>query len=193
MVAEFVAAAGRGRETSLRRLLEEHMASTPRRTKREASRHGIKREAWTNGIVETWTTAQDLVAHEISSLWHPKDGCDVLVFPDPSDEHWESLLTQVPQDWFKRRTPIMEDLPYKPLEFLSGTFEGSERRWKTVDEEGFAIVSTCERLECLLLWEGVSIYPHHRDLACIFDPDGCVSSLPKTTADRFEQGKTVLA
>ena len=38
---------------------------------------------------------QDLVANAVA-LSHPKDGYEVLVFPDASDNHWRRFLTQVP-------------------------------------------------------------------------------------------------
>ena len=75
--------------------------------------------------------------------------------------------------------------------FLSGTFRGSQLRWATVDKEGFAIISTFRRLE-YLLWGGVHIHTDHRNLAYIFDPEACVSSVPKTTAQRLEHWKAVL-
>ena len=69
--------------------------------------------------------------------------------------------------------------------FLGGTFRGSQQRWATVDKEGFAIVSTFRRLEYLMRG-GVRIYTDHRDLAYIFEPAACVSSVPKTAAQRLE-------
>eukprot|EP00903_Cladosiphon_okamuranus_P021853 g20089.t1 len=64
-------------------------------------------------------------------------------------------------------------------------------RWATVDKERFAIVSTFLRLE-YLLWGGVHIHTDHRNLAYIFNPEACVSSVPKTTAQRLENWKAVL-
>ena len=29
------------------------------------------------------------------ALSHPKDGCEVLMFPDTPDNHWGSFITQV--------------------------------------------------------------------------------------------------
>ena len=37
----------------------------------------------------------------------------------------------------------------EPLGFLSGTFKASQQRWATVDNEGFAMVSTFKWLEYL--------------------------------------------
>ena len=43
----------------------------------------------------------------------------------------------------------LENMSHEPLAFLSGSFEGSQLRWATVDKEGFAIVNTFRRLEYL--------------------------------------------
>ena len=72
-------------------------------------------------------------------------------------------------------------MSHEPLEFLSGTFRGSQQRWATVDKEEFAIVSTFCRLK-YLLWGGVRISIDHCNLASIFKPEACVSSVPKTAA-----------
>ena len=85
----------------------------------------------------------------------------------------------------------VEDMSHEPLGFLSGTFRGSQQRWATTDKECFAIVSTFRRLE-YLLWNGVRIHTDHRNLAYIFNPEACVSSVAKTTAQRFDQWKAVL-
>ena len=61
-----------------------------------------------------------------------------------------------------------------------------------MDKEGFAIVSMFHRLE-YLLWGEVRIHANHRDLAYIFEPEACASSMPKTAAERLESWKVVLA
>ena len=53
------------------------------------------------------------------------------------------------------------------------------------------IVSTFRRLE-YLLWGGVRIYTDHRNLAYIFKPEACVSSVPKTAAQRLVNWEMVL-
>ena len=77
-------------------------------------------------------------------------------------------------------------MSHEPLGFLSDTFRASQQRWAAVDKEGFAIVSTFRRVE-YLLYGG-----DHRNLAYIFEPDACVSSVPKTTAQRLDNWKMVL-
>ena len=116
-----------------------------------------------------------------------KPGWAVLMFPDASDERRGSFLTQVPQDEIDRGVPVedmthqneidrgvpVEHMTYKPLGFLSRTFNVSQQRWATVEKEGFDMVSTFKRLE-YLLWNGVHIYTGHgnwcafstRRLAC---------------------------
>lgn len=53
------------------------------------------------------------------------------------------------------------------------------------------MVSTFKRLE-YLVWNGVQIYTGHRNLAYMFDPEVCVSSVAKTMAQRLDQWKEVL-
>ena len=57
------------------------------------------------------------------------------MFPDASDEHCGSFLTQVPQEELDRGISV-EDMTREPLGFLSGTFKGSQQRWATMDKEG---------------------------------------------------------
>jgi len=94
------------------------------------------------------------------------------MFPDASECHWGSFVTQVPDAEMDQNLPV-EDMTHEPLAFLSGTFKGSQMRWATIDKEGFAIVSTFRRLEHFL-WNGVHIFTDHRNLAYIFDPEACV-------------------
>ena len=111
--------------------------------------------------MKAWVDAQDLVAHAVT-LYHPRPGCQVLMFPDASECHWGSFITQVPDAETK-------DMTQEPLVFLSGTFKGSQMRWATIDKEGFAVVSTFRRLEHFL-WNGVHIFTYHGNLPYIFDP-----------------------
>ena len=173
----------------LRVFLEELMAGASRRTKRVARNRVIKEDAWTEDRVRAWRAAQDLVAQAVP-LHHPRPGCVVLMFPDASDLHWGSFLTQVPEEEF-RRGVALEDMSHEPLAFLSGSFKGSQLRWATVDKEGFAIVNTFRRLE-YLLWGGVHIFTDHRNLKYIFNPEACVTSVTKAMAQRLENWKCVL-
>ena len=165
--------------------LEEHLAGAKRRIKRVASTRAISAGDWISGLIGAWDAAQDLVAHAVA-LSHLKPGWAVLVFYDASDEHWTSFLTPVPQDALDCGVSV-EDMTHEPLGFLSATFKGSQRRWATVDKEG----SPFKRSE-YVLWNGVHSYTDQRNLAYIFDPEACVSSVAKTTAQRLDHWKAVL-
>ena len=64
-------------------------------------------------------------------------------------------------------------------------------RWATIDKEGFAIVSTFRRREHFL-WNGVHIFTDDRNLAYVFDPEACVTSVSTALAQRLEGWKCVL-
>ena len=147
--------------------LEELMTGAARRTKRVAKNRAIPPAAWTEGKFKAWADAQDI------ALYHPRPGCQVLMFPDASECHWDSFVTQVPDAEMDQILSV-EDMTHEPLAFLSGTFKGSQMHGATIDKEGFAIVSTFRRLE-LFLWNGVHIFTDHRNLAYIFDPEACVT------------------
>ncbi|CAN0089669.1 unnamed protein product [Sphacelaria rigidula] len=79
-------------------------------------------------------------------------------------------------------------MTHEPPAFVSGNFKGSQMRWATIDKKGFAIVSTFRRLEHLS-WNGVHIFTDHRNLAYIFNPEACVTSVSKVMAQRLEGWK----
>lgn len=173
----------------LRAFLEELLVGAKRRTKRVARNRVIPDAAWTEDRVQAWNAARGLVAQAVP-LHHPRPGCVVLMFPDASDLHWGSFLTQVPEDQFRSGMEL-ESMSHEPLGFLSGSFTGSQLRWATVDKEGFAIVNTFRRLE-YLLWGGVHIFTDHRNLQYIFNPEKCVTTVTKAMAQRLENWKGVL-
>ena len=113
------------------------MTGAAKRTKRVAKNRAIPPAAWTECRLKAWADAQDLVAHAVA-LYHPRPGCQVLMFPHASECHWSSFVTQVPDAERDQNLPV-EDMKHEPLAFLSGTFKGSQMRWATIDKEGFAI------------------------------------------------------
>ncbi|CAM9712786.1 unnamed protein product [Sphacelaria rigidula] len=91
----------------------------------------------------------------------------------------------------QQRLPVEDIMTHEPLASLSGNFKGSQMRWATIDKEALAIVSTFLRLEHLL-WNGAHIFTDHRNLAYIFDPEACVTSVSKVLPQRLEEWKGVL-
>ena len=74
----------------LRVLLKEHMGGIQRRTKRVASNRAVVEEAWNNEQVAAWSGEHDLVTNAVA-FSHPKDGYEVLIHPNASDNHWKSF------------------------------------------------------------------------------------------------------
>ena len=70
----------------LRVFLEELMVGAARRTKRVAKNRVIPPESWTQDRERAWVDATDRVAHAVT-LFHPRPGCQVLMFPDASECH----------------------------------------------------------------------------------------------------------
>ena len=71
------------------------MGGIQRRTNRAASNRASAKKAWKREQVAAGSNAQDLVADAVA-LSHPKDGYEVLMFPDASDDHGRDFLTKVP-------------------------------------------------------------------------------------------------
>ncbi|CAM9632795.1 unnamed protein product, partial [Sphacelaria rigidula] len=132
----------------LRVFLEELIVGAVRRTKRVATNRVIPPASWTADRLQAWAAAKDHVANAVM-LFHPRPGCQVLMFLDASECHWGSFVTQVPDAEMQQRLPV-EDMTHEPLAFLNGNFKGSQMRWATIDKEFFAILSTFRRLEHLL-------------------------------------------
>ena len=79
------------------------------------------------------------------------------------------------------------------LAMLSHAFKGSQLRWAIVEKEGYALVTTCVRLDYLLLREGgFLLYTDHRNLQYIFSKDAMTSSLHKHTAAKLQRWALLL-
>ena len=150
------------------------------RTKRVAKNKPILEKHWARERQESWDAALGML-RDVVKLACPKRGWKVLTFPDMSDLFWGSVLTQVsPPDFASKNT--MGEWHHEPLEVLGGIFKGSQlRRWPTMDREGFAIMSTFQRLE-YLLWGGVNIV----------SPGALVAELSKATVQRLSHFRTCL-
>jgi hypothetical protein len=60
------------------------------------------------------------------------------------------------------------------------------RRWAIVEKEAYAIVISCERLDCLLQRpDGFSLYPDHHNLLYVFNPYGRNPSVSAHTAAKL--------
>ena len=68
--------------------------------------------AWTEGRFKAWVDPQDLVAHAVA-LYHPRPGCQVLMFHDASECHWGSFVRQVRDAEMDQNLPV-EDMTHEP-------------------------------------------------------------------------------
>ena len=117
----------------LRVLLEEYTGGSQRRTKRVASNRAIVEKAWKREQVAAWSNAQGLVANALA-LSHPKEEYELLMFPEASDNHWGSFVTEVPTTNLVDGVEV-DKISHEPLGFLSSTFRGSQQRWATMDKK----------------------------------------------------------
>ena len=79
------------------------MGGIQRRTKQVASNWAIAEEAWKREQMDAWSNAQDLVVNAVA-LSPLKDGYEVLMFTDASDNQWGSsqrLSLRVALRWKK--------------------------------------------------------------------------------------------
>ena len=123
-----------------------------------------------------------LRASEAVPLNRLKPGFPVMTFPDARDKFLESCITQVPTVKLGGSVAIA-DIAHEPLGFLRGSFGRSRERWATVDEEGFAIVSTYKRLP-YLRWVGVAIHGNHRNL--VYTSCANIAPTSKAVAQRLQ-------
>ena len=151
------------------------------RFKRVAKNKSITEEHWTLEQRESWDAALDIL-RDATKLVYPKRGWKVLMFPGTRDFFWSSFLTQVSPADIANKKP-MEAWHHEPLGFLSRLDKGSQLRCPTVDKEGFAIVSTLQRLE-YLMWGGVHIYCDHRNMAYTSAEEALLPDLSKATTQR---------
>jgi len=104
--------------------------------------------------------AFDSLKREINrpeKLHHPKQGSRFYVNTDASDIGWGAILYQLEIDEKGEERKILIDL-------LSGSFNPTQRRWPTVDQESFAIYKSVTAWRQYLLGQEFTLYTDHRNL-----------------------------
>jgi hypothetical protein len=163
------------------------LARCSRRTKAEATGVKVSTVVPHEEFARSFELAK-LALERAVCLSHPKDEWEYHLFTDASDMCWGAVLTQVPPGWSLKCGVPVGEWPHEPLAFLSGSFSGSKLVWSTVDKEGFAIISSCSRLEHLLQRElGFHIWTDHRNLTYIFDPAGRPEGTSRATCSRLDR------
>lgn len=102
--------------------------------------------------------------------YYPEEA--LLLFTDASETHWGLTIMQTA---YKE---IHEDINFaklepKPMVFLSGKFNETQRRWHVSQKELHPMVHAFNRLRWLLLGHPGTIYSFtdHRSLKCLTKPE----------------------
>ena len=169
----------------LQELLRSKVAHLKKRTKRQAENVPLG-ESWEKTHATAWSKLKQSIVDSVT-LTSPNEEMDFCLYTDASDNHWGSILTQVPQGWVESDIPP-EDWPHQPLAFLSGSFKDAQLAWPIVGKEAFAVHESCDKLEHFIQRNrGVNIFTDHRNLVYIFDPAGRPAGTSKGTAGRLER------
>ncbi|KAG4062024.1 hypothetical protein PC123_g3135 [Phytophthora cactorum] len=147
----------------LQKRMDQALAST-KRTKRAAA--GIELEL----TVEERQALDDMkeMLASAATLDFPEDSATTCLFTDASDTGWSVIVTQVVN--FDSKVPAT-DQQHRLLQYLSGTFTGSQLHWTVIEKEAFPIVMACDKLDYLLLRpEPFRMYCDHRNLIHVFAP-----------------------
>ena len=143
---------------------------------------GLK--SWEEGR-RAFQKVKDAMADAVTTSFFDPDK-KVCVFADASDEYWCIMVTQCkPGD---ERLPWSEQVGKHTLLALeSGRFRHAQRRWHTVDKEGFCFG---EKLRDYSHWINASRYPaalftDHKNLLAFFDDAARPSSCTKPNRDRL--------
>jgi RNase H-like domain found in reverse transcriptase len=85
---------------------------------------------------------------ESMTLAFPDPDKRICVLTDASDRFYPGLVTQIVEEQLDR---LMGEQDHQHLASLSGEFKGAQLRWTVPEKEGFAIVDTVTKVDCLLL------------------------------------------
>ena len=161
----------------LHTLMEQVYKKAGRRTKRAVSKVSL---------TELWGRHHDVAFADIkqqlpqsTTLFVPKDGHQLCLFTDASEDQWAAVLTQIPEEQSKRDINEQE---HEPLSFLSRSFTGSAAKCSVPEKEGFAVVEAMCKLEFLVAGRNVSIYTDQANLLYLYDPLGQNPGLARHTA-----------
>ena len=168
----------------LSNLLEQALASTPKRTKRDAKKIKLTQGLWTEEHDVAFTRCKQMLA-DACTLAFPDPTKELCLFTDASEHSWSGVLTQIPTDDIGKK---LEDQRHEPLYFLGGQFKASSKNWAIIEKEAFAIVESCTRLDYLLQREnGFRIFADHKNLVYLFDPLYRPTAAKKFTEEKLQR------
>ena len=164
-------------------------AAGGKRNKQLADRVKLVDVGWDSSHILALERTKAALSHVVE-LCHPDPAKRLCFFADASEQHWGSVITQVPVDQLDRP---LEAQNHGPLMFLSGTLSGAAKRWSIVEKEAYAIVETLVRADYLLHpAAGFELFTDHRNLKFIFNTNSVAGSVPKYTAQKLERWALLL-
>lgn len=72
---------------------------------------------------------------------HPRSEKLMYLFTDACDLQWSGMLTQIPKEDFDL---AFTEQHHEPLDFICGSFTGSQCRWYILEEKATEIVYSVE-------------------------------------------------
>ncbi|KAH9092351.1 hypothetical protein LEN26_018494 [Aphanomyces euteiches] len=165
----------------LQKLLDDVCTAADSRKKSRLIRFRLLEHGWNSTHLLAFNQCKSAL-QAVVTLAHPDPDKAVCLFTDASNDFWGAVVTQIPTD---DEGVDLVNQRHEPLAFLSGSFKGAQLRWSTIEKEGFAIVTSCKRLDYILQRPGgFKIFTDHRNLKFIFSPEPSPST-PRYVADKL--------
>jgi hypothetical protein len=125
---------------------------------------------WTKELDESFRALKELIVNR-TKLAHRDPNLKLVVMTDASSTGWAAAVFQVSPSVLEQK-PIQEIDCLQPLAFCGGTWNGPEKFYPTIEQEGLAIILTFRRL-FWLLDDGseILLLSDNKNLIYIFDPD----------------------
>jgi RNase H-like domain found in reverse transcriptase len=102
------------------------------------------------------------------TLAFPDPDKRICVLTDAPDRFYAGFVTQIDEEQLDLP---MDEQDHQLLAFVSGEFKGAQLRWTVPEMEGFAIVDTVTKMDCLLLsHDEFSILSDHLNITYIYNP-----------------------
>lgn len=172
------------RVAPLNQILEEAYSRSGRRTKRSIQGIKLATLSWGATHVANFNDLKDSLVNAVT-LSYPDSQRTVCVYSDASDRFWSAVVTQITSDQLK--LPL-KDQRHQPLAFLGAAFKGAQLGWSTFEKEAFAVFSTFEKLDYMLLGHtSVRVFTDHRNLLFVFAPLSLEPSLGRHIVSKVQR------
>jgi hypothetical protein len=160
------------------------LSKCKRPTQRAAQKISLVDIGWNQVHDEAMSTLNQAIAADVL-LACPDHSMIMCMYTDASDLHWAGIVTQCAPEELEK--PPLEQHHF-PLAFVSGSFDDTQKKWPTIEKEGFAIKTTTVKCAHLLHHpRGFKIFTDHANLGYLFNPNPAIASGRRQAADRIER------